>query len=182
MNLPGREERRQKLSQAAKGAGKITKSEKEGIKIFCDIKKCIACKACEIACAIEHSKNKSLFEAVKEMPKPKKRRQVADSYGKTLSIGCQHCEDAPCIAACMSGALYKDKSGATMHDKDKCVGCWMCIMVCPFGAIGRRIEEKVAIKCDLCPDREDFACVVTCPTKALFAGTIDEFEKKIQKR
>lgn len=158
------------------------KKIEKGLKIFCDIKKCVACRACELACSIEHSKNKMLFEAIKESPQPKKRRYVSDSYGKTLSVGCQHCQDAPCIAACMSGALYKEKSGATMHDKDKCVGCWMCIMVCPFGAIARRVEEHIAVKCDLCPDREDFACVAACPTAALFAGTIDEFEKKIKKR
>jgi carbon-monoxide dehydrogenase iron sulfur subunit len=82
----------------------------------------------------------------------------------------------------MSGALYKDEKGATLHDKDKCVGCWMCIMVCPFGAIERRISERIAIKCDLCPDREELACVSACPTGALFAGTITEFQKKVKKR
>jgi carbon-monoxide dehydrogenase iron sulfur subunit len=156
------------------------KSEK-GLKVFCDIKKCVACRACELACAVEHSRDKALFAATKDIPAPKKRRHVSDSYGKTLSVGCQHCQDAPCIAACMSGALYKDKNGSTMHDRDKCVGCWMCIMVCPFGAIARRIEEHIAVKCDLCPDREDLACVAACPTGALFAGSIDEFEKRIRK-
>lgn len=162
-------------------AKKAEKNKKEGIKIYCDIKKCVACKACELACAIEHSKDRDLSAAIKELPLPRQRRRVSDSYGKKLSIGCQHCEDAACVAACMSGALYKGEGGATMHDKDTCVGCWMCIMVCPFGAIERRIEEKVAIKCDLCPDREDFACVAACPTRALFAGNIDEFEKKIKR-
>ncbi len=154
----------------------------KGLKIFCDIRKCVACKACELACAVEHSNSKALYASVKEVPPPKKRRRVSGSYGKTLSVGCQHCHDAPCVTACMSGALYKDSSGVTLHSKEKCVGCWMCIMVCPFGAIERRIEEKVAIKCDLCPDREDFACAAACPTGALFAGTIDEFEKKIIKK
>jgi carbon-monoxide dehydrogenase iron sulfur subunit len=148
-------------------------------KIFCDIRKCVACKTCELACAVEHSKEKTLYAAIREIPSPKKRRRVLASDGKTLSVGCQHCQDAPCVAACMSGALYKDKNGATAQDKEKCVGCWMCVMVCPFGAIERRMEEKVSVKCDLCPDREDFACVAACPTGALFAGTIDEFEKKI---
>jgi len=153
----------------------------EGLKIFCDIRKCAACKACEMACAVEHSKSKNLYAAIKELPGPRKRRRVQASGAKTLSVGCQHCEDAPCVAACMSGALSKDESGATIHDKEKCVGCWMCIMVCPFGAIERRIEEHVAVKCDLCPDREDYACVAACPTRALTAGTFDEFKKKIKK-
>ena len=173
------------MSRAVKKDKAVPKAaikNKEALKIFCDIKKCLACRACELACSAEHSKNKELFEAVKETPVPKKRRHVADSYGKTLSIGCQHCRDAVCVAACMSGALYKDKDGSTKQDKDKCIGCWMCIMVCPFGAIERRIEEHVAVKCDLCPDRDDYACVAACPTGALFAGTIDEFEKRIKSR
>ena len=160
---------------------KSKKKIPKGLKIFCDIRKCVACKACELACAVEHSKSKELYKAINETPRPKNARHVKASGRKTLSIGCQHCEDAPCVAACMSGCLTKDESGATIHNKEKCVGCWMCIMACPFGAIERRIEEHVAVKCDLCPDREDFACVAACPTHALFAGTLDEFKKRIKK-
>ena len=169
------------MSPATKKVSANIKNEK-ALKIFCDIRKCVACKTCELACAVEHSKDKELLKAIKETPLPKKRRHVSDSFGKTLSVGCQHCKEAACVAACMSGALYKDKDGTTKQDKDKCVGCWMCIMVCPFGAIDRRIEEHVAVKCDLCPDRDDYACVAACPTGALFAGTIDEFEKRIREK
>ncbi|MBI5732312.1 MAG: hypothetical protein HY982_03060, partial [Candidatus Magasanikbacteria bacterium] len=108
--------RRANLSPATKKVN--AKQEKEGLKIFCDVKKCLACRACEVACAVEHSLNKTLVEAIKETPLPKKRRRVSDSFGKTLSVGCQHCKDAACVAACMSGALYKDKDGTTKQDKD----------------------------------------------------------------
>jgi len=83
----------------------------------------------------------------------------------------------------MSGAMYKDaKTGLTQHDRDKCVGCWMCIMACPFGAITREKEEKQVVKCDLCPDRDNPACVEACPTKALYLGTLKGFKEitKIQ--
>jgi carbon-monoxide dehydrogenase iron sulfur subunit len=83
----------------------------------------------------------------------------------------------------MSGALTKDEeTGATLHNKEKCVGCWMCVMVCPFGAIIRDAEEHIAVKCDLCPDRDDYACVIACPTGALFSGTKEEFWKKLNKK
>ncbi len=170
--------RRRRLSNALKDKKKVVA---KGLKILCDVKKCVACKTCELSCAVEHSKSKDLSAAVSEFPLPKKRRKVLASLNKALSVACQHCKDAPCVAACMSGAMHKDESGATIQDKNKCVGCWMCIMVCPFGAIDRRIEEKIAVKCDLCPDRDDYACVTTCPSGALFAGTVDEFKKKIKK-
>ncbi len=142
----------------------------------------MGCKGCEIACAVEHSKGKGLFLAAKESPAPKKRVQVSGSNSEILSIHCQHCEDAPCITVCMSGALAKDKkTGATLQDKDRCVGCWMCVMACPFSVIARDIEDHIAVKCDLCPDIDGFACVAACPTKALFYGTLDEFKEHIKK-
>ena len=153
------------------------------MKIYCDIRKCVGCKTCEIACAVEHSKSKDIFSAVKEKPLPKKRVKTQISGKNIISLHCQHCKAAPCVAACMSGALSKDKkTGETVLNKDKCVGCWMCVMTCPFGAIVRDVENHIAVKCDLCPDRDDYACVVACPTGALFVGTKKEFEKKIKEK
>jgi len=148
-------------------------------KIFCDIRKCLGCKSCEIACAVEHSASKNIFQAIMEEKKPRQRVVVRSTSKEPFPLRCRHCEDAPCVQACMSGAMYKDEQGVTRHDPDKCVGCWMCIMVCPFGAISR--QENLALKCDLCPDREDsFACVEACPTNALFVGTWEEFKKKLE--
>ncbi|MBU3911773.1 MAG: 4Fe-4S dicluster domain-containing protein [Candidatus Omnitrophica bacterium] len=154
-------------------------------KIYCDIKKCLGCGSCEIACAVEHSRSKTLDIAIKEELLPIKRRkaQFIDK-GRAISTGCHHCEDAACVTACMSAAMYKDKkTGQTMHDADKCIGCWMCIMSCPFGALTRERQEKVIVKCDLCPDRDVLAlpagrpaCVEACHTKALFLGTLEEFK------
>lgn len=152
-------------------------------KIYCDIKKCLGCGACETACAIEHSRTKRLDAAIEEKPLPIKRRKAQFvSSGISISTGCHHCEDAPCVTACMSGAMYKDKkTGQTKHDKDKCIGCWMCVMNCPFGALTREKEEKVVVKCDLCPDRDVPACAEACPTKALFLGTRKGFEASLRK-
>ena len=159
------------------------KKQKKGVKIFCDITKCLGCKACELACAVEHSKAKELALSIKEKPTPKKRRKVSGVEDKIMSFGCQHCEEAPCVAACMSSAMYKDPiTGETKHDKDKCVGCWMCIMVCPFSAIIQDVTDKVAMKCDLCPDNEDYACVAACPTNALFSGTPEEFKRRVEEK
>jgi len=150
-------------------------------KIYCDLRRCVGCKTCELACRVEHSNDKSLELAIYQTPKPKKRVRIDKSDKGPFAIRCQHCEDAPCVPACMSGAMYKDKkTGQAKHDKDKCVGCWMCVMVCPFGAIVMDIEDKNAVKCDMCPDRERPACVETCPVKALFIGEEKDFKKMLE--
>jgi carbon-monoxide dehydrogenase iron sulfur subunit len=83
----------------------------------------------------------------------------------------------------MSGAMNKDRNtGKVTHNKERCVGCWMCIMVCPFGALSSDKKEKIVFKCDLCPDRDIPACVLACPTKALFMGTEEEFKRKIKNK
>jgi len=150
-------------------------------KIFCDIKKCTGCKTCELACAIEHSKSKDLFKALleDELPQSRITTEAILIDNLSMSVACQHCENASCVDACISGAMYKDKkSGETKCDLDKCVVCWMCIMVCPFGVISR--GKKTSLKCDLCPDRKDYACVATCPTKALYGGSREEFKEKLK--
>lgn len=157
----------------------------ESKKIFCDISKCQGCKTCELACAVEHSASKDLFLALLESPLPKKRRdtQFIEQH-VSCSISCQYCQDPPCVEACMASCISKDeKSEKVEIDQTRCVGCSMCIMVCPFAAISSQagIGEKslaLALKCDLCPDRDSPACVDSCPSKALSFETRSEFEKK----
>lgn len=68
----------------------------------------------------------------------------------------------------MTGAMARDpKTGAVLCDTQRCVGCWMCIMVCPVGAIRRGAGEQIASKCDLCLGEELPACVANCPNEAL---------------
>lgn len=143
-------------------------------KIKCLVSRCLSCGTCAFVCAVEHSVGKSVKKALKEKPVPVNRRNIQRTSIKdkvkkrmlALSSACHHCENPVCVEACMSGALYKDTDGAVKQNADKCVGCWMCIMVCPFGAVSRR--GNIAVKCDLCSGREKGpACVEACPTKAL---------------
>jgi len=57
------------------------------------------------------------------------------------------------------------ETGRVIHDAEKCIGCWTCVMVCPFGAL--TINEDTPLKCDLCPKLEVPACVTNCPNEAL---------------
>ena len=48
-------------------------------RIVVDLTKCLACKSCEFACALVHSKSQVLEEAILEEPKPQKRVTVEPS-------------------------------------------------------------------------------------------------------
>ena len=146
--------------------------------IFVNMEKCLGCKSCELACAVEHSRTRHLFTALSERPLPRKRVFVEQGEGKKVPLQCRHCREAPCVDACISGALRWDSQlNLVVHNRERCVGCWMCIMVCPFGVIGREKESRVAIKCDRCPERDEPACVEACPTGTLLFAALEEVEK-----
>jgi carbon-monoxide dehydrogenase iron sulfur subunit len=58
-------------------------------------------------------------------------------------------------------------SGMVIVDAEKCIGCWMCIIACPYGVLTRDISNKTVAKCDLCPGRDIPVCVANCPNEAL---------------
>jgi carbon-monoxide dehydrogenase iron sulfur subunit len=149
--------------------------------IFVRIDRCVGCRTCEVACAVEHSAAKSLFAAISEKPVPRKRLYIEATAGLNVPLLCRHCEDAPCVRSCVTGALSQDALTRIVgHDADKCIGCWMCTMVCPYGVIGRKKEQRVAVKCDRCPDREQPACVEACPTRALVYATEETFAGSVR--
>ena len=130
---------------------------------------CLGCRLCEIHCIVQHSKSKKIIKAFREerdliVP----AIHVEQSGYVCFAIQCRHCDEPACIEACMTGAMHRDEqTGAVICDQDKCVGCWMCIMVCPAGAIQRGANRRVASKCDLCMGAEEPACVANCPNEAL---------------
>ena len=150
--------------------------------ILIDIEKCMGCKSCEIACRVSHSITKSIYSAIFEERLPQKRVFVENVDGYPLPIQCRHCDEAPCTVACMTGALYKDENGITCYDENLCVGCFMCVMVCPFGIINRNRYEKRIVKCDRCPDRDMPACVEACPTNALKYIDVGDFSTDKRKK
>ena len=144
--------------------------------IFVRIDRCTGCRSCEIACAVEHSASNSLFAAISETPVPRKRLYIEAAEDYNIPLLCRHCEDAPCVQSCITGALSQDAlTRVVSHDAEKCIGCWMCTMVCPYGVIGRKKEQRVAIKCDRGPDRDEPACVGACPTQALVFAEEESF-------
>ena len=148
-------------------------------KIFIQEEYCLGCRLCEIYCQVKHSKSKKIIKAFKKEMVDTLPRVLVEEIGyNSFAIQCRHCVDAPCAAACISGAMVKNKkTGVVICDEKKCVGCWSCIMVCPYGVIKRDLSaKKVASKCDLCEDEEIPVCVRNCHNEALKFKEIDQKE------
>ena len=143
--------------------------------IFVDDAKCLGCKTCELACAVAHSPSKNLFAAIAAQETAHTRIYVENAGTGAFPLQCRHCAEAPCVKACVTGAL-SEHAGAVGYAKEKCLGCLMCVIACPFGVCGEARAKEIA-KCDLCAG-SDPACVGACPTGALRFGSADSFAKE----
>lgn len=145
-------------------------------KILAKEEYCMGCRLCEIYCATAHSKSKNIIKTFKsEGGKILSAIIFEEKDSLSFALQCRHCEDASCIQACLTAAMYKNKSGVVLYNKEKCIGCWMCIMVCPFGVIKPNLKDKkVASKCDFCVEHERPYCVENCPNEALVIMEVDK--------
>ncbi len=136
---------------------------------------CIGCRLCEVYCQLSHSGHKELVKAFRGPNIPVPRLRVEVDKHVSFSVRCQNCEDAPCVHACITGALSRNsESGQVICEEERCVGCWTCTLVCPYGAIRQNQAEKRMAKCDLCPEEEIPACVANCPNEALIFAADEE--------
>ena len=145
---------------------------------------CIACYNCEVACIATHSKSEEPVKAYKRENLRGKSNPLVEVKGPiAFSAMCRHCTHPWCLDTCISGAIQRLDNGIVYLDEERCVGCWGCVLGCPYGVAHPNLkgEEKHAFKCDLCIDRLDAglkpACVEACPNKALiYDETMEEAE------
>jgi carbon-monoxide dehydrogenase iron sulfur subunit len=150
-------------------------------KVYVKEEVCIGCHLCKVYCQLKHAGTKDLVKAFKrESPPPLPRLRVDERGVVSLSVRCQHCEDAPCVLACLTGALSRDpESGMVKVDEEKCIGCWTCLLACPLAAIKPDTEQKKVLKCDLCQGEEIPVCVANCPNEALVYVELPEVESRV---
>ena len=133
-----------------------------GYEVLVRPERCISCYACEVACAREHDG----LSSVKVLP-------------PGVPIFCRHCQSAPCIEVCYTGA-FEPRDGEVLFHKEKCTGCELCLLACPFGAV--RLDGKRAYKCDLCSHRRQEglmpACALTCPAGAISYSCVADFSRR----
>ena len=127
---------------------------------------CLGCHLCEYNCAFANSGQANIVKALKgKSIFPRIHVEGEDKI--TFAVSCRHCEDPMCVKSCISGALSK-KDGTVCIDRNKCVGCLTCILVCPYGAMSQNANGAVQ-KCELCMGNTcgEPACVKGCPNRAI---------------
>lgn len=127
---------------------------------------CLGCHLCEYNCAWANS-------GIRYMPEALKGRQiyprihVEGNDRITFAVSCRHCEDPICVRSCIAGAIRKE-DGVVKINRNKCVGCLTCVLVCPYGALAPAADGMMQ-KCELCLENTCGApaCVQGCPNKAI---------------
>ncbi len=137
-------------------------------KVYINEDVCIGCGLCEVHCRLQHSKSKDFLKAFKKELTPMPLARVERAQPISFSVQCRHCAEPSCVYACLTGALQQNpETGIVSVDTEKCIGCWTCLLACPFGIIRQDKAQKRIAKCDLCLGKETPACVANCPNEAL---------------
>ena len=162
-----------------------------------DLDTCVGCHACATSCKewndVGHSAPLTDTQPYGAAPDGVWFNRV-HSYevqtpggSKTVNFpkSCLHCDNAPCVTVCPTGASFKRAAdGIVLVDADKCIGCKLCSWACPYGAREYDAHDGVMKKCTLCVDRiynENLeeaarvpACVAACPTGARSFGDLGD--------
>ena len=135
-------------------------------RIYVNEEWCLACHLCEYYCAFANSDEPDIVKALKNR-QINPRIRIEEGDGISFAVSCRHCEEPYCVKGCISGALSIE-DGVIHIDSSKCVGCYTCILSCPYGAV-MPSDTGAIQKCELCAKNEfgQPMCVQGCPNKAI---------------
>jgi Fe-S-cluster-containing dehydrogenase component/formate-dependent nitrite reductase membrane component NrfD len=140
-----------------------------------DLRKCIGCHACTIACKAEHQipvgSHRCWVKTVEKGTFPDTRRFF-------FPVLCNQCEEAPCVRICPTNALFKRRDGIVDLNSASCIGCRACMEACPYDQLFIDPNTHTAEKCNFCANRVENkllpACVSVCPTECRIFGDLDD--------
>jgi carbon-monoxide dehydrogenase iron sulfur subunit len=140
--------------------------------LITDYEKCTGCRICELVCSVKH-------EGVSNPARSRIKVIKWESEGRYVPMSCQQCESAPCMLICPVKAISRDEVlNRVKVDYDTCIGCRMCVAICPFGGMGFDVLAKKVMKCDLCDGEPQ--CARFCDVHAV--SYVDADAQSIQKK
>jgi methylamine---glutamate N-methyltransferase subunit C len=128
--------------------------------------KCDGCNDCIEACANVNGES-SIF-----------LHKMTDGYQAIL---CQQCINPSCVRGCFRDAIYRDNEVVRI-DQDSCVGCRLCMLMCPIGSI-THTEDQI-LKCEqqcMQSENDTPACVKSCSEGCLEVVDVKEFATGLQR-
>ncbi len=147
-----------------------------------DLRKCIGCQACTVACSTENQIPIGKFRTIVstyEVERSGISRRV------NLPRLCNHCEKPACTQVCPTQATYKRADGVVVVDNTMCIGCGYCIQACPYEARFINPLTRTADKCTFCLHRIEAglypACVETCVGEARVFGNFNDPQSEVSK-
>lgn len=152
-----------------------------------DVRKCIGCQACTIACINENDVPEGSFRTIVSTYSVKQNDQAGQPAGTyVLPRLCNHCDNPPCVPVCPVGATFKRADGLVLIDGDRCVGCGYCVLACPYDARFINHQTGKADKCTFCGHRLEAgllpACVETCVGGARIFGDLNDPKGELRLR
>lgn len=148
-----------------------------------DLRKCVGCEACTVACKSENGVPLGHFRTWVQEVEKGTFPNVSRMFVPRL---CNHCEDPACVSVCPTGASYKrSEDGIVLVEQDDCIGCKYCMVSCPYGV--RYLDESKGVvdKCTWCVHRVEEglvpSCVNTCIAGARIFGDLNDPESAISK-
>ncbi len=161
-------------------------SDKHRWGLLIDSSKCAAgCDACVRGCNEEHGiSSTGNDDTDAQWIRKIDLKDNLTGQLSSLPMMCQHCDSAPCVDVCPTGASFKRADGVVLVNKHTCIGCRYCVMACPYKARSFIHEPLTDQKswaprgqgtvesCTLCVHRIDEdneqqpACAVACTDEA----------------
>ena len=151
-----------------------------------DLRRCIGCQACTIACQHENMMPEGVFRTVVALYAVALEKEAQPAGMHMLPRLCNHCDSPPCVGVCPTGATFKREDGIVVVNAQRCVGCSYCIQACPYDARFVNHRTNKTDKCTFCLHRIQAgllpACVETCVGESRIFGNINDPNSEIVKR
>ena len=171
------------LTQAV--VAKTAKGEKSKVQygMLIDLRRCIGCQACTVACKAEADVPLKVTRSWVEYVEKGEYPNVGRTFLPRL---CNHCSNPHCTRVCPTGATYKrPQDGIVVVDQGVCIGCLYCAQACPYGMRFLSPVTRFADKCDYCAHRVSKglvpSCVNTCQGRARIFGDVNDVNSEIHR-